>query len=83
MKEQVLKARCFRLLIGKLELEPEKELYFGALSPIRHDELKGDPSPYRKDIKLLLQNILAYCEKYLKIEVEITRTSHLQNINLI
>ncbi len=83
LKLQVLKARCVRWLIGKLEVASENELYFGTLTKILHDELKDDPSPYRKDIKSLLQNMLAYCEEYLKTEIEITKPSHSQKIKLL
>ena len=83
MKEQVLKARCVRWLFGKLEVEPENELYFGTLTKIMHDELKDDPAPYRKDVKSLLQNLLAYGELYLRDIIEITTPRYSQKIKLI
>ena len=83
LKDQVLGARCIRWVIRKLEIEPENELYFGALTKILHDELKDDPAPYRKDIKSLLQNLLAYIETYLPDVIEITTPRHSQKIKLI
>lgn len=83
LKEQVLKTRCVRWLTQKLEAEPENELYFGTLTKILHNELKDDPAPYRKDIKSLLQNLLAYCNEYLEGEIEITTPRYSQKIKLL
>lgn len=82
-KEQVLRTRCIRWLIRKLEIEPEHELYFGTLTKILHDELKDDPAPYRKDVKILLQNLLDYVEEYLPDIIEITTPRHSQRIKLL
>jgi len=81
--EKVLRTRCIRWLIRKLEIEPENELYFGTLTQILHDELKDDPSPYRKNVKSLLQNLLAYAEMYLPEIIEITTPRHSQKTKLL
>ncbi len=83
LNEQVLRTRCVQWLIRKLEIEPENELYFGTLTKILHDELKDDPAPYRKDIKSLLQNLLAYCIEYLENEIDISTPRYSQKIKLL
>ena len=82
-KNRILRARCIQWLVRKLEIEPEKELYFGTLTKILHDELKDDPSPYRKDIKGLVQNLLSYCEAYLSDYIEISQPRHSQKIKIL
>lgn len=82
-KQQVLQARCIRWLLTKLKTAPEKELYFGFLTKILHDELRDDPEPYRKDVKSLVQNLLAYCQKYLPDLIDISQPNYSQRIKLI
>lgn len=82
-KQQILRTRCIRWLITKLEIEPESELYFGTLTKILHDELKDDPAPYRKDVKSLVQNLLTYCQKYLPDIIEVSRPNYSQRIRLL
>ncbi len=83
LKENVLKTRCIKWLIKKLETEPGHELYFGSLSNILHDELKDDPIPYRKDVKSLLHNLLSYAVVYLPEIIEVSTPRHSQKIRLI
>ena len=83
LPENLLQTRCIRWLLHKLENVPEKELYFGSLTKILHDELKDDPVPYRKDIKSLIQNLLEYVEIYLDNVIEISRPQHSQKIKLL
>jgi len=83
LKNHLLQTRCIKWLIGQLQSAPENQLYFGRLTQILHDDIKDDPAPYRKDVKTLLQNLLAYCERYLTEEIEITRPSYSQKIKLI
>lgn len=83
LKENVLKTRCIKWLIKKLETEPGNELYFGSLSNILHNELKDDPVPYRKDVKSLLHNLLSYAEVYLPEIFEISTPRHSQKIRLM
>jgi HKD family nuclease len=81
-EDVLLKTRCIKWLIRKLEAQSENELYFGSLTKILHDELKDDPAPYRKDIKGLVQNLLVYCDRYLSGMIEISRPNHSQRIKL-
>jgi len=81
--EKILMSRCIQWLISKLEEQPEAELYFGSLTKLLHDELKDDPSPYRKDVKSLVQNLLSYCQMFLQDEIDISQPNHSQRVKLI
>jgi len=83
LKTQVANVRCIRWLLNILKEAENNEMYFGALTQLLHDQLKDDPAPYRKDVKMLLQNMLSYCELYLTDKVEITRPNHSQKIRLL
>lgn len=83
IKKQVTNVRCIRWLINILKESEGNEMYFGALTQALHDQLKDDPSPYRKDVKTLLQNMLSYCELYLSDKIEITRPNYSQRVRLL
>jgi len=83
VKQMLLRTRCVKWLIAQLKTQPEQELYFGKLTQLLHESLQDDPSPYRKDVKSLVQNLLAYCQTFLKEEVEVKRPNHSQRIKLI
>ncbi len=83
VNEKVASSRCVQWFISQLKEQPENELYFGNISRLLHDELKDDPAPYRKDVKTLVQNLLAYCEVYLPNMVEISRPNHSQRAKLL
>ena len=38
------------------------EIYFGELSSLLHDSLQDDPAPYRKTVKILLNNLICWLE---------------------
>jgi len=82
-KERVLRSRCVQWLIGLLKDAPENELYFGAITQSLHSDMKDDPSPYRKEIKGLLQNLLAYAQMFLPEYFEITRPNYSQKVRLL
>ncbi len=83
IEKQILKARCVKWLVKTLKAMPDNEIFFGALTQILHDEIKDDPTPYRKDVKSLLQNLLTYCEAYMKEIIEISRPNYSQKIKLL
>lgn len=81
--EKVVASRCVQWFISQLKEQPESDLYFGNISRLLHDELKDDPAPYRKDVKTLVQNLLAYCEVYLPDIIEVSRPNHSQRAKLL
>ncbi len=82
-KEKVLRSRCVQWLIGSLKDAPKQELFFGAITQELHSSMKDDPSPYRKEIKELLQNLLAYIQLFLPEYFEITQPNYSQKVRLI
>jgi len=82
VSELLLRTRCIQWLILQLKDQPEQELYFGKLTQLLHESLQDDPSPYRKDVKSLVQNLLAYCQVFLKGRFEITRPNYSQRVRL-
>lgn len=76
-------AKVFHWLLEKLGKSEPKELYFGQLTATLHEELKDDPVPYRSNVKILLSNLLAYCQKYAQDSVKIDKPNHSQRVMLI
>ncbi|MBU0587162.1 MAG: hypothetical protein KJ852_01215 [Gammaproteobacteria bacterium] len=58
------------------------ELYFGSLSVELHNSLLDDPGICRRDVKDLLQVLLAWCEFLPDCRVVIDRPKHSQRIRL-
>ena len=75
--------KAFNWLLKKLKESESKELYFGRLTKILHNELRDDPAPYRRDVKILLSNLLAYCQKYANDLIRIERPKYSQKIKLL
>ena len=75
--------KAFNWLLKKLKESESKELYFGNLTKILHNELRDDPAPYRRDVKILLSNLLAYCQKYANDSIKIEKPRHSQRIKLL
>jgi len=83
LKERVWTSRCVQWLVGTLKNAPNQELYFGGLTQALHESLEDDPTPYRKDVKVLIQNMISYCEKYIDDRIEVSRPNFSQKIKLI
>lgn len=73
LKKTFLSSRPWKWLFAQLSNAKNQELYFGALSSLLHQALLDDPSPYRKDVKCLLQNLFLWADfldnKYVFIDV--------------
>ena len=81
--QRILMSRCIQWLISKLKDQPRTELYFGGITSLLHDELKDDPAPYRKEVKTLVQNLLAYCNIFIPEVVEVSRPNYSQRAKLL
>ena len=57
--------------------------YFGELSSKLHEVLKDDPTPFRKDVKILLSNLLEWTSAYGADYFIIDRPNHSQRIRRI
>ncbi|MCK8123736.1 phospholipase D-like domain-containing protein [Pseudoalteromonas sp. 2CM39R] len=51
------------------ENESERDLGFGKISSLLHDELADDPAPYRQEIKNLQANLYSYLKLYASDEI--------------
>jgi hypothetical protein len=69
-------------LIQKLRTN-DGELYFGNLTGLLHDSLLEDPKPYRKDVKTLVSNLLAWCGYMLPHMIVIDVPGHSQRVRLL
>lgn len=77
------KTKAFNWLLSELVYADDQQLYFGELTARLHDALADDPAPYRRDVKDLLSNLLAYIE-HLDIEsIKISRPRHSQLVKLL
>lgn len=61
-------------------VENNGEIYFGALSAKLHDSLVTDPKPYRKDVKVLLANLLQMIISLDMPEIGVDRPNYSQRI---
>lgn len=63
--------------------ESDDGLYFGVLSQKLHNALISDPKPYRRDVKLMLINLLNLVEKLEMEEIIIDRPNYSQRVRLL
>lgn len=82
LKNIFRKSKAFRWLKNVLKAQENQEIYFGQLTALLHNNLVEDPKPYRKDVKLLLQNLLAWTDVLAKDVIEIDQPNHSQRIRL-
>lgn len=68
-------------LLSKLK-EHEGCMYFGTITQELHNALISDPKPYRKDVKLMLANLLDLIELLQMEEVVIDRPNYSQRVRL-
>lgn len=60
-----------------------KEIYFGELTAKLHDALMDDPKPYRRNVKILLSDLLNWFEELNIEEIVVDRPNHSQRIRVI
>ncbi len=58
-------------------------MYFGELSSKLHDAMISDPKPYRKDVKIMMANLLSMIEKLGMEDIIIDRPNYTQRIRLV
>lgn len=81
MQEKIRWSNVYIWLLDTLKKNDDC-LYFGALTEKLHNALVTDPKPYRKDVKVLLANLLAVIEQFKMPEVVIDRPNYSQRIML-
>lgn len=80
-KEEFRYSNSFQWLLGVLR-KNKKPMRFGEISARLHNDLISDPKPYRKDVKVLLSNLLGLIEQLDMEEICITRPNYTQVISL-
>lgn len=61
-------------------VEKNGEIYFGELASKLHDSLVTDPKPYRKDVKMLLANLLQMIVALDMPEIGVDRPNYSQRV---
>ena len=68
--------------LKKLLIDNNGEVYFGGVTKQLHDCLIDDPTPYRKDVKKLVQNLISWVERYGSDIFIVDQPNHSQRIRL-
>ena len=82
IKKAFLDTKCYHWLRKLLRERPEHEIYFGAATAALHDIILNDPKPYRRDVKILLANLLGWITALQVEEIGVDRPNHSQRIFL-
>ena len=81
IRERLLKLQVTQELLNLCELNP-KGVWFGAITAHFHDLLLDNPSPYRSDVKQLVENLLSWVGAFLDQTFELSRPSHSLRVRL-
>jgi hypothetical protein len=68
--------------LKKILIDNNGEMYFGGITKQLHDCLIDDPTPYRKDVKKLVQNLFSWIDRYGADDFIIDQLNHSQRIRL-
>ncbi len=66
-------SKIFKWLLNKIKKTENKEIYFGNLSSVIHNDLIDNPKPYRKSVKIFQSNLFKFIKyfnfEHLKIDI--------------
>ena len=82
IKERFRWSNVYIWLLNVLE-KKNGEIYFGELSAELHNALVEDPKPYRKDVKILLANMLTLIDTWQMDEIVVDRPNYSQRVRLL
>lgn len=82
IRERLENAKCYIWLKNLLESTEEREMYFGSITACLHNQLLDEPKPYRKDVKILLANLLNWISVLQCTDITIDRPQHSQRVRL-
>ena len=82
LKESFRWSNAYLWLLTTLK-ENDGCMYFGELTEKLHNSIVSDPRPYRKDVKILLSNLLSVVDDLRMDEIIIDRPNHSQRVRLI
>ena len=81
IKEAFRWSNAYLWLLNVLK-ENDGCMYFGGITEKLHNALVSDPKPYRKDVKVLLANLLSMIEKLQMVEIVVDRPNFSQRVRL-
>ena len=81
LKETFRWSNVYLWLLATLK-ENEGCLYFGSLSEKLHNAVVSDPKPYRRDVKIMLANLLRLCEQLGMEDLVIDRPNYSERVRL-
>ena len=83
VKEIFKSCKAVKWLESVIKEKEGKFIFFGELTQKLHNSLLNDPTPYRKDVKILLANLLGWIEHYKIDQFKIDVPRHSQRISLV
>lgn len=75
--------KCYQWLLSLIRSQDSHEMYFGAITENLHNTLLNDPTPFRKDVKQLLSNLLSWIEDLDINTLQIDRPNYSQRVRYI
>ena len=64
ISSQLASSRFWRWLVNAVRSQPNKEIWYGAITSLLQGALSDDPRPYRQDVKALVSNLYSYAELF-------------------
>ena len=83
VKEAFRWSKAFLWLNNYLSLCPDQTSYFGEITASLHNSLINDPKPYRKEVKDLLSNTLAWIDYLEMDEIRIDVPNYSQRVRKV
>ncbi|MCL2531539.1 MAG: phospholipase D-like domain-containing protein [Oscillospiraceae bacterium] len=83
IKDAFVSTIGFKWLVQVLAAAENNQLYFGAITAQLHNAIVNDPRPYRKEVKELLANLLAWIIELRVENIQIERPNYSQLITLL
>lgn len=75
-------SKCYNWLKDLIEKAPNHEMYFGTIAVQLHERLLDEPKPYRKDVKVLLANLLSWISILRCTDLIIDKPNYSQRVRL-
>jgi len=82
IKKLFKSCKAYKWIKQTLQTQEAHEIYFGNLTAKLHEVMVEEPPAYRKDVKILLANLLTWIENLANDEIIIDRPNHSQRIRL-
>ena len=76
-------SKCYQWLLHLVKAQDEHEMYFGAITAKLHNTLLNEPTPFRKDVKQLLSNLLSWVESLAVTDLQVDRPNYSQRVRYI